>query len=85
MSTTPSTMELSSTGVCVCVFPSFSHRSIVALILAQYFSPSPCCFLVAMVKAQRQTVVSGSCGFTVRQYLMGMTESTVLMMFKKTE
>lgn len=35
-----------------------------------------------MVKAKRQTVVSGPWWFTVRQYLMGMTESTMLMKFK---
>lgn len=50
--------------------------------LVSTFPPSPCCCPVTMVKAKRQTVVSGSWWFTVRQYLMGMTESTVLTKFQ---
>lgn len=68
---------------CVCApfFHTSLHCFITALILRQYF-------LLHLVVAsspwrrQRQAVVSGSWWFTVRQYLMGMTESTTLMKFK---
>lgn len=72
--------------VCMCVLCSFSHRhhtasSFLSSFVSSFF-PSPCCCLVTMVKAKRQTVVSGSWWFNVRQYLMGTTESTVLTKFQ---
>lgn len=67
--------------VCVSVVhppsPLALHRFIIAVILLQYSFPSRCC-LVTMVKAKKQTVVSGSWWFTVRQYLMGINESSKL-------
>lgn len=59
----------------------FPASSLLSSIVCT-FPHSPCCCLVTMVKAKRQTAVSGSWWFTVRQYLMGMTESTVLTKFQ---
>lgn len=80
ISTTRSMMERSSTGVFNASFVAifFHHTSPLSSPIT-----TPSLVIVQFLWwTQRQTVASGSWWFTVRQYLMGITESALLTPFQ---